>query len=307
MGPFRSLWRATVSFGLVSIPVKVYAATEDKEIHLRQLHRRCHSPIEYRKWCPTCGTQVESEDIVMGYPLGPGRFVALSEEELDALPVPEAHTIQILDFVELADADPLYFDRPYYLEPADGGVRPYRLLAEAMGETGRLAVARMAMRRKENLAALRNLDGVLVLQTMRFADEVRAPHEVVAIPTGGQPDERERRMAVQLVQALSAPFDPKRYVNERRRAFAELVERKAAGQAVVQAPEPQQPPAVVDLVEALKASLQRLDGHRHADGHASTNGDGAAKVGAASPADGATKDETGRIARTRRRKAATPS
>lgn len=268
MGPFRSLWRATVSFGLVSIPVKVYAATDDKEIHLRQLHRRCHSPIEYRKWCPVCDTQVGPDDIVMGYALSPGRFVALTEEELDALPLPETHTIQILDFVELGDADPLYFDRPYYLEPADGGVRPYRLLAEAMGETGRLAVARMAMRRKENLAAVRTLDGVLVLQTMRFHDEVRPPREVVEIPPGGEPDERERRMAVQLVRALSAPFDPQRYVNERRRAFAELIERKAAGQEVVEAPGPQQPPAVMDLVEALKASLQRLDGRGRSDGAA---------------------------------------
>ncbi|HEY8425269.1 MAG TPA: Ku protein [Limnochordales bacterium] len=259
MGAFRSLWRATVSFGLVSIPVKVYAATEDREIHLRQLHRRCHSPIEYRKWCPVCDVQVQAEEIVMGYPLSPGRFVAVEDEDLAALPLPEAHTIRILDFAALAEVDPLYFDRPYYLEPAEGGVRPYRLLVEAMGQTGRVAVARMAMRHRESLAALRVLGEVLVLQTMRFADEVRPPTDVVDVPAGSQPDERERQMAVQLVQALSSPFDPTRYVNERRRAFVEMLERKAAGQAVVQAPRAE-PPAVADLVEALQASLRELDG-----------------------------------------------
>lgn len=270
MGAFRSLWRATVSFGLVSIPVKVYAATEDRQIHLRQLHRRCHSPIEYRRWCPVCGVPVEADEIVMGYPLGPDRFVPLEQGELSSLPLPEAHTIQIMDFAALAEADPLYFDRPYYLEPAEGGVRPYRLLAEAMTQSGRFAVARMAIRHRENLAALRPSGEVLVLQTMRFADEVRPPRDVVTIPEGGRPDPRERQMAVQLVQALSAPFDPSRYVNQRRQALAEMVERKAAGQAVVQAPAAE-PPAVVDLVEALKASLKQLDGARQppaADGTA---------------------------------------
>lgn len=253
-----------MSFGLVSIPVKVYAATEDKEIHLRQLHQRCHSPIEYRKWCPVCQVEVSSDEIVTGYPVAPGRYVALTEEELQGLPLPEAHTIQILDFVRLADTDPIYFDRPYYLEPADGGLRAYRLLAEAMVETGRLAVARMAMRRRESLSALRVVDGVLALQTMRFHDEVRPPREVVELPQGAEPTEREQQMAVELVKALSSPFEPQRYVSERRRAFAELLERKAAGQAIVEAP-PREPPAVVDLVEALKASLKHVNG-KHADG-----------------------------------------
>ncbi|WP_324715358.1 Ku protein [Carboxydochorda subterranea] len=259
VGPFRSLWRATVSFALVSIPVKVYAATEDKDIHLRQLHDRCHSPIEYRKWCPVCDTEVQPEHVVSGWEVSPGRFVPLTEEELDALPLPEGHTVQIMDFVSLAEVDPVYFERPYYLEPAEGAVRAYRLLVEAMQSTGRMAVARMALRRRESLAALRPSGNVLTLETMRFHDEVRAPDQVVELPSGSQPTEREREMAVQLVRQLTTAFEPRRYQSRRREAFTELIERKLTGKAVVEAPA-QQPPPVADLVEALKASLQQTDG-----------------------------------------------
>ena len=255
MGPYRSLWRATVSFGLVSIPVKVYAAAEDREIHLRQLHRRCHSPIQYRRWCPVCETAVTEEEVDWGYETAPGRFVIVSEQEMEQLPGPEPHVVQILDFVAPTEVDPAYFERPYYLEPAEAAVRAYRLLVEAMDRTGRLAVARMAMRRRERLAALRPAGGILTLLTMRWADELRPADRVVQVPAGSEPTEREREMAIRLVEHLSAPFDPSRYANQRRQAFAELLERKVVGQPPVTAPQPQ-PAALADLIEALQASLQ---------------------------------------------------
>lgn len=268
VGPYRSLWKATVSFALVSIPVKVYAATEDKDIHLRQLHRECHSPVEYRKWCPVCRQELSAEQIVSGWEMSPGRYVPITDEDMEHLPLPEGHTIQILDFVRVAEVDPVYFDRPYYLEPAEGGVRAYRLLAEAMREAGRMAVARMAMRRRESLAGLRVLEGgALALMGMRFHDEVRAPGEVVEIPAGGDPAPREKQMALQLVEQLTTSFDPARYESRRRQAFAELLEHKAAGQAVVQAPA-QEPTVVADLVEALRASLKASDGDGRKDGKA---------------------------------------
>lgn len=276
MGPYRSLWRATVSFGLVSIPVKVYAAAEDREIHLRQLHRRCHSPIQYRKWCPVCQAAVGDEEVEWGYELAPGRFVVVSQQEMEQLPGPEAHVVQILDFVAPGEVDPAYFERPYYLEPAEAAVRAYRLLVEAMQRSGRLAIARLAMRRRERLAALRPAAGVLTLLTMRWADELRPADRVVQMPAGGEPTEREREMAVRLVEHLSAPFDPGRYASQRRQAFAELLERKVAGQPPVAASRPQ-PTALTDLIEALQASLQAQQPARdgrgpHADGQLRPDG-----------------------------------
>ena len=276
MGPYRSLWRATVSFGLVSIPVKVYAAAEDREIHLRQLHRRCHSPIQYRKWCPVCETAVADQEIDWGYELAPGRFVVVSEQEMEQLPSPEAHVVQILDFVAPGEVDPAYFERPYYLEPAEAAARAYRLLVEAMDSTGRLAIARMALRRRERLAALQPAGPVLTLLTMRWADELRPADRVVQVPTGSEPTEREREMAIRLVEHLSAPFDPSRYTNQRRQAFAELLQRKVAGQPPVTAPRPQ-PAALTDLIQALQASLQAeqlpRDGRRtQADGQPAVTG-----------------------------------
>lgn len=279
MGPYRSLWRATVSFGLVSIPVKMYAAAEDRELHLRQLHRRCHSPIRYRKWCPACDVAVPEEELAWGYEVAPGQFVEVSEGELEELPGPEAHVIQILDFVPPDQVDPLYFDRPYYLEPAEAAARAYRVLAEAMGRAGRVAIARFALRRREHLAALRPYGPVLALVTLRWADELRAPEQVVQLPAGGQPTAREQEVAIELVRRLTARFEPGRYVNQRREAFRELVERKAAQAPPVRPPAP--PPApFADLLEALEASLRA---HQPAepgpDAPASRDGKAPARVG----------------------------
>ena len=276
MGPYRSLWRAVVSFGLVSIPVKVYAASQDQDVHLRQLHRRCHSPIQYRKWCPVCNAELDPDDIEWGYELAPGRFVTVTEEEIAGLPLPEPHVIQILDFVRLAEVDPAYFQRPYYLEPGEAAGRAYRLLVRSLARSGRAAIARLAIRRRETLAALRPATGdILALVTMRYADELRRPQEVVQLPASAEPSEREQEMALELIERLTAPFEPDRYASQRRRAFAQLLERKAAGEPVT-APERPEAPAVADLVEALRASLAQVDGASGSGSPAAPDGRAAA-------------------------------
>ncbi|MDI3317405.1 MAG: Ku protein [Bacillota bacterium] len=265
MSDVRSIWKGTLAFGLVNIPVRLYAAVEERSIRFRQLHRPCSTPVRYRKTCPTCGVEVPPEELARAYEVAPGRFVEVTDEDLEGLPLPTRHTVELLDFVEAGAVDPVAFLRGYYLEP-DGGAKAYALLREALRRSGRAGVARLGLREKERLALLRvAADGrTLALQTLLYPDEVRSPAEL-AIPGEVEVDPREREMALRLVEMLSAPFDPGRYHDRSREALEALIARKAQGEPL-RAPAPERPTGVEELTRALEESLRAAESRR--DGRA---------------------------------------
>jgi DNA end-binding protein Ku len=249
----RSLWTGTISFGLVSVPVRMFSATESKELRFHFLDKQDLQPIGYDKVRRDTGEHVDNDDIVRGFEVEKGRYVPLEDEDLDRLDVELTKTIDICDFVDLEQIDPIYFRKAYYLAPQDGAEKPYRLLARALEETGKVAIAKIVIRNKQHLAALRPWDGVLVLETMYYADEVRQPEQVKG---GGQLRKPEVEMAKSLVENLSADFDPKKYDDTYRKELLELLRAKAKGTKL---PEPEQEPEgeVVDLMAALRESVER--------------------------------------------------
>jgi DNA end-binding protein Ku len=259
-GSVRSLWKGAITFGLVHIPVKLYPATEDRDVHFRQLHASCHTPVQYRKWCPRCEMFLSKDDVVRGWEVAPGEFVLLEEGDLEALPLPTARAVEILDFVHLGEVDPILFERAYYVGPAEGGARAYALLRAVMAQSGRAAVAQVALRAKESLCLLRVYGPVLALETLYYPDEVRPVQEVEGLATTQVPvSPRELEVARELVERLAAPFDPGRYRDSYREALRQLLERKAAGRRVV-APGPEaRADRFTDLLQALEASIRAAE------------------------------------------------
>jgi len=252
----RSLWKGALSFGLVNIPVKMYLATERKDAKFRYLHRECMTPIQYRKHCPTCNSDLNQDQIVLGFEYQKDRFVIMEDEDFSRVPVRTTRTIDILDFVELAQVDPVYFDKSYYLEPAEGGQKAYALLIRAMESTGKVAIARIVIRTKEALAAVRVYQGVLVLETMFYPDEIRNPTQLNIDPDRVILHDNEIKMAVSLIENLATDFEGERYQNEYRQALWEIIQNKVAGKEVVTVPSAPETAKVVDLMEALKASVK---------------------------------------------------
>ncbi|MBT9258345.1 MAG: Ku protein [Clostridiales bacterium] len=252
----RAIWKGAISFGLVHIPIRLVTAVEDHSFRFRLLHQRDFGPIRYRKECTVCGEEVTQDELVKGYPVGDGRYVILSEEELASLPLPTQHTIEIEDFVAEEEVDPIYYQKAYVILPEGPAARPYGLFRATLEKTRRSALGRLALRHKESLALIRLYGPVLLLETLHHPDEIRqvAPEDV---PAAGAPQERELELALQLVEQMTVPFQPQRYPDRYREALARLVERKLAGEAVapppVEAPLPPQ-----DLVEALQKSLERF-------------------------------------------------
>lgn len=252
----RTLWKGAVSFGLVNIPVAMYVATEKKDVKFNYLHQQCMTPIQYRKFCPSCDKEISPEEIVRGYEYQKGNYVVINEEDLERIPLENTKTIDILDFVNLAQVDPIYFDKSYYLEPSAGGEKAYTLLIEAMQQTSKVALARVVIRSKQSLAALRVKDRYLLMETLFFPDEIRSPQSLSSGLEPSRLHENELKMAVSLVDNLSTDFDPGKYSNEYRQALWEMIEAKIAGQEIVSPQPSAQPGKVVDLMEALKASIQ---------------------------------------------------
>ncbi|MGH9077608.1 MAG: Ku protein [Acidimicrobiales bacterium] len=252
----RSIWSGSVSFGLVNVPVKLVTATAPQDIRFHQLHDADGGRINQRRVCSVDGEEVDYTEIVKGYDLGGGRFVTIAPEELAALDPEGTRSIDIEEFVDLADIDPVFFDKSYYLTPDGRAEKPYALLAEAMASTGKVALGRFVLRTKQYLAAMRARDGVLVLSTMLYADEVVDPADLEVPTTAAtRPSDRELDMATSLVESLSARWDPGRYHDEHREKVLALIEAKADGESVP-APEQARPNApVVDLMAALEASL----------------------------------------------------
>jgi len=256
----RSLWTGTISFGLVSVPVRMFSATQSKELRFHFLDRHDLQPIAYDKVRRDTGEHVDNDDVIRGFEVEKGRYVPLEDEDLDRLDVELTKTIDICDFVDLDGIDPIYFRKAYYLAPQDGAEKPYRLLERALEETGKVAVAKVVIRNKQHLAALRPWNGTIVLETMYYADEVRQPDEV---NENGKVQLRkpEVEMAKSLVENLSADFDPSKYDDTYRKELLDLLRAKAKGAPL---PEPDEEPEgeVVDLMAALRESVERTKQER---------------------------------------------
>jgi len=249
----RPIWSGTISFGLVSVPVRMYSATESKELRFHFLHKRDLQPIGYDKVRRDTGEHVDNDDIVRGFEVEKGRFVPLEDEDLDRLDIELTKTIDILDFVDLDEIDPIYFRKAYYLEPQEGAEKPYRLLVRALEETGKVGIAKVVIRNKQHLAALRPWNGVLVLETMYYADEVRQPERSDGRVRLQKP---EVEMAKSLVENLSEPFKPEKYDDTYRKELLDLLRAKAKGKALPE-PVPEEGGEVVDLLAALRESVER--------------------------------------------------
>ena len=271
----RSIWTGAISFGLVTVPVKLYSAVNRKTVRFHQLSGKSGVRIAQKRVDPSTGDEVAYDDIVKGFELTPDRYVVVEPGELETLQPKKTKTIEIEDFVELADIDPIYYDHPYYLAPGTGGAKPYRLLVEAMRETNRVAIARVVIRSKEALVAVRPMDDhVLGMSTMLFPDEVVDPDSIDEISATADVEvtKRELDIAKQLVESLAGPFDPSKYHDTYRQDVLDLIERKAAGEEIaVQPAADEEEEPVPDLMAALKASL---DAVRDKD----SDGNGAAKA-----------------------------
>jgi DNA end-binding protein Ku len=249
----RSVWRGAIAFGLVHVPCRLYAATEDREPRFRILHRACRTPVVSERRCPACGVAVGPGDAVRAYEASPGRFVVL-DEDAPAPDGPDAHVIAIQEFVRLAEVDPLHFLRGYFVGPAEGGARAYALLRDVLADSGRAAVGQVVLWGRQRLALLRVFGQCLLLETMRYADEIRDWRGVDGLAAAEVAVEgREREIAQLLVDRLTAPWDPTRYRDVRREALVEWLARRA-GEASGAAPRPA--PDGRDLLAALEASLE---------------------------------------------------
>jgi DNA end-binding protein Ku len=252
----RSIWTGSIGFGLVSVPVKLYSALSPKTVRFHQLHASDHVRIQQKRVCPADGQEVAFDEIVKGYEIAPEQYVVVEPEELAALEPEKGRTIAIQDFVDLAQIDPVYYDRPYYLVPAQGGENAYQLLLGAMRDTQKVAIARVVMRGKEHLVAIRPMDDVLAMATMNFADEVLTPDLLEELPSEqAELSKRERDIAHQLVESLAVPFEADRYHDTYRQAMLDLIERKAQGKTIQSKPAAAPKMTAPDLMSALQASL----------------------------------------------------
>ena len=261
----RSIWRGAVSFGLVSIGVKLYSATEDKDIRFHQVHAADGGRIKYKRVCSIDGEEVEFSDIAKGYELPDGQVVILTDEDFEQLPLSTRREIEVLEFVDQDEIDPIHYEKTYYLEPDGPAVRPYVLLRDALENAGQVAITKIAIRQRESLAALRVRDGILVLHTMRWPDEIRRPdfafldEDVTVRP-------QELQMAEALIGSMSGKFDPTEFTDDYREAMTALLEAKQSGGEVQQVPETADTGgAVVDLMSALRRSVERARGGSGSD------------------------------------------
>jgi DNA end-binding protein Ku len=274
----RAIWSGSISFGLVNVPVKLYSAVHPQGLSFHQFQEGTKARVRNKRVSEKTGKEVAYDDIVKGYEVEKGHYVMLEPDELAEFNPRASRTIDIEDFVDLDDIDPLYYDNTYYLAPddSDGARKAYALLLKAMGDQGKVAIGRLVMRNKQYLAAIRPLDGALAVSTMRFHDEVMAPADIDAIPTGrsaprAQP--AEVKMAAQIIDSMSRDWDPKRYEDTYRVQVLDYLKKKAAGEEIVVEEEPEEQSKVVDLMAALEASLEaaKKTGSRSTSGRSSSS------------------------------------
>jgi DNA end-binding protein Ku len=256
----RAIWTGAISFGLVNVPVKLYSAVQRKTVRFNQLDSEGNVRIQQKRVNPVTGDEVPYERLVKGYEIAPGSYVVVEPEELEALEPRRTKTIDILDFVDLEEIDPIFYDHPYYLAPGAGGSKPYKLLLEAMRETGRVAIGTVVIRQKQAVVALRPSGDVLQMATLIYADEVVPTDRIDDLPDEDvEIGERELAIAKQLVESLAAEWDPARYKDEYREKVMQLIESKAAGEELAVQPDTEEAAPVPDLMSALKASLDAVN------------------------------------------------
>ncbi|KZE81533.1 MULTISPECIES: Ku protein [Paenibacillus] len=253
----HTVWKGAISFGLVHVPVKMFSATEDKDISMRYIHKECGSPLSYVRKCPVCDKEVEWEEIGKGYEYEKGKFVMFDKEELEQVSGQADKNIVILDFVDLQEIDPIYFQKTYYLSPDQAGSNAYKLLMNAMKDTGKIGIAQISIRSKSSLAAIRVLDECLAVETMFYPDEIRPIAQVPNLPGQEEVKEKELTMAKMLIEQLSTPFDAAKYTDQYRERLLDLIQHKVAGEEVRIAPTQPQT-NVVDLMAALQASIEAV-------------------------------------------------
>lgn len=286
----RSIWTGAISFGLVNVPVRLYSAVQRKTVRFNQLDSEGHTRIQMKRINPVSGEEVPYDRLVKGFEIGPDRYVVVEPEELEALEPHRTKTIDILDFVELAEIDPIFYDHPYYLAPGAGGAKPYRLLLDAMRETGKVGIAKVVIRQKEALVALRPHGDVLQMDTLIYFDEIVPQDRIDEVPGADDVNvtDRELKIAKQLVESLATEWDPQQYKDEYREKVLELIEQKAAGEEIAVQPAAAEAAPVPDLMSALKASLDAVKSEG-----------AAAKANKRKPAAAAKKAPTGRKSTTK--------
>jgi len=256
----RAIWSGSISFGLVGIPVKAVPAQSPKDVRFELLHGECNSKTKTTRYCPKCEREVPDEEMVRGYQYAKGQYVIISPEEFEAMGTPAKRTLQILDFVDVAEVDPIYFEKPYFLQPGDGGERTYALLHRAMVESNRVGIGKVALREREHLALIRPHEHGLVMEILAFPDEVRGIDAAVP-PLEVKLDDREMQMAQMLIQSMTSTFDPAKYHDEYREQLGEMIQKKVEGGTIAAPATPAAPTgAVSDLMEMLRRSLEATGG-----------------------------------------------
>ncbi|USB34032.1 Ku protein [Paenibacillus sp. YPG26] len=253
----HTVWKGAISFGLVHVPVKMFSATEDKDISMKYIHKACGSPISYVRRCPSCEKDVDWEEISKGYEYEKGRYVLFEKSELEQLSAQVERTITILDFVDLQDIDPIYFQKTYYLSPDQAGSNAYLLLLEAMKQTGKIGIAKIAIRSKSSLAAIRVMEGCLAIETIFYPDEIRPISQVPNLPEAASVNDKELGMAKVLIEQLSTSFEPSKYSDDYRESLMNLIQHKVAGEEISLAPAKPES-NVIDLMAALQASIEAV-------------------------------------------------
>jgi DNA end-binding protein Ku len=293
----RSIWTGVISFGMVSIPVKLYPATQDKDVRFHLLHQPDHSRINFKRWCAAEDKEVDSNELVRAFEVSKDQYVEVTDEDLENLPLPARHTIQLSAFVKSNEVDPLYYEKSYYLEPEETGLKPYALLLKVLEDKRVMGIATIAIRNKESLCALRPLESSLVLETLHYPDEVRE-HDL-SVPDVLVND-RELAVAGTLVEALEEPFDPSKYHDHYREALLELIKSKTEGREVV-VPEGEAAAPVTDLMAALRASIEQAQKRR--DGAAEEHEPGQRRKTAAASHSGGNHTDKKKPARGRKKAA----
>lgn len=256
----RPIWTGAVSFGLVNIPVKLFTAVKNKDIGFHQIHEQSKCRVHQKLFCPKTGDEISRDEIAKGYEIAKDEYVIVRPEELESIAPEAGHTIEISDFVDITSIDPIYYEKPYYVLPDERAEKPYSLLVAAMKKAGKVAVAKFVMRDKEYLAALRPVGDIILLETMRFADEVLHPDDLMDEPLKpAHVAEKELKTAVALVNALSETFQPEKYRDEYREKLQAMLDKKAKGETIItEIVKPEQKGQVIDLLAALEKSLAKV-------------------------------------------------